>query len=454
MSDQTLDMRRSLQVVRRHKRIVGIVAAVGLLGGAVYTALNPPTLTSAALVVLAPNHSVATQEFIATSDPVLSAAVNSLGGSVTKQKLRSELHVTNPGTNIISIAAKGPTAGQAENTANTVARSYIDYAGQPSAPGGQVQATVLQNASNATGTSLPIYLTITGALGALIGALIGAIVALAVGRRDRRLYKRDEIADSIGLPVLTSIPVGHPSGAGGWTKFLADYEPEVVHAWRMRKVLYDLGLIDMVDVGHPDDKGPVQHTVGGDAVNGNGAVATSDIPAQGHPVKSGKAGNSSLRVLSLSSDPGSLAVGPQFAVFAASLGISTRMVIGPQQQTSVTAALRAACAAAPSTKRSGPLRFSVSGEDDDTTGAALTVVVAVADASAPRVVDSMRTDVTVLAVSSGAVSAEQLALVAVSAADDGCRLSGIFVADPNRTIAPRAGFRRSPGQRSAPCRRA
>ena len=39
----------------------------------------------------------------------------------------------------------------------------------------------------------------------------------------------------------------------------------------------------------------------------------------------------SLAVLSLSSDPGPLALGPQLAVFAASLGIPTTLVIGPQQ---------------------------------------------------------------------------------------------------------------------------
>ena len=44
-----------------------------------------------------------------------------------------------------------------------------------------------------------------------------------------------------------------------------------------------------------------------------------------------RATGSSVAVLSLSSDPGAFALGPQLAVFAASLGIPTALVIGPQQ---------------------------------------------------------------------------------------------------------------------------
>ena len=92
-------------------------------------------------------------------------------------------------------------------------------------------------ATTATEPSLPSRLPVIGVLGALLGALVGAIAVLAINRRDRRLRKRDEIADSIGVPVLASIRVVHPSGAAGWTKLLADYEPGAVDAWRLRKAL-------------------------------------------------------------------------------------------------------------------------------------------------------------------------------------------------------------------------
>ena len=70
----------------------------------------------------------------------------------------------------------------------------------------------------------------------------------------------------------------------------------------------------------------------------------------------------SLTVLSLSTDPRSLALGPQLAVFAASQGIPTALVIGPQQDADATATLRTACAVPPSasSKRLGHLRVIVS----------------------------------------------------------------------------------------------
>ena len=52
MSQQALDLRRSIQIVRRHKLLVGIMVALGLLAGGAYAVLHPPMVTSTALVLL------------------------------------------------------------------------------------------------------------------------------------------------------------------------------------------------------------------------------------------------------------------------------------------------------------------------------------------------------------------------------------------------------------------
>ena len=52
MSEQALDLRRSGQILRRHKILVGIVLILGALAGGVYAIANPPLLTSTALVIL------------------------------------------------------------------------------------------------------------------------------------------------------------------------------------------------------------------------------------------------------------------------------------------------------------------------------------------------------------------------------------------------------------------
>jgi capsular polysaccharide biosynthesis protein len=414
MSQETLDLRRSLQLVRRHKIVVGAFTALGLLAGVGLVLHRPPMLSSEALVEVllsssaqaavvpgAPGGSnpvLTTQIVIATSDRVLASVQRAVDPSMSLQTLQSRVQVASlVSSDILSIRAESKTAVQAEDIANAVASSYVAYCKSIGCP--QVQgARVLEPATTATGPSVSSRLSSTGILGALLGALVGAIVVLAFTRRDRRLRKRDEIADSIGVPVLASIRAAHPSGAAGWTKLLADYEPGTVDAWRLRKALQYLGLADL---------------------NLNGS-----LPGSG----------SSLEVLSFGFDSGALALGPQLAVFAASRQIPTVLVVGPQQDVKTAATLRAACAAplAPS-RRSRQLHVMVRDHDTSTRppDSVLTIVVAVVDGQDPHLADTTRAAATVLGVSAGVVTAEQIARVAASAAAVGRDITGILVADPD-----------------------
>jgi capsular polysaccharide biosynthesis protein len=400
MTQEPLDLKKSLQLVRRHRLIVAAVAVLGLLGGVAFAVLRPPMRSSEALVLLpSSTRSVATQAVIASSDPILSTALLRLHPAMTLQMLEGRVQVKTRTATILAVSATGKTDAQAEATANAVANSYVAYVRSGNIPGGQVQARVLESATTATGTSLPSRLIITGGLGALLGALIAAIAVLAFNRRDRRLRERDEIADSIGVPVLASIRAEHPSDAAGWTNLFTDYEPGAVDAWRLRKALQLLGLADS---------------------NFNGSSQGSGM---------------SLAVLSVASDSGALALGPQLAVFAASRGIPTALIVGPQQDVNATATLRAACAAPPHapSRRSNHLQVTVRDHDSAVRppDAALTVVIAVVDGQAPQVPDTMRTTATVLGVSAGVATAEQLARVAASAAVGGHDITGILVADPD-----------------------
>jgi capsular polysaccharide biosynthesis protein len=418
MSDPALDLRRSVQIVRRRRALVSIVAALGLLAGAAYSVLHPPMFRSTATVVLP--HSVpssgqaanavspyaATQMVIVRSNPVLSAALPNIRPAVSLNGLQNEIQVSSPTPYIISISAEGKTAADAELTANEVASSYVAYANSSSSPIAHVSAGILGHATAATRKSPLESLLITGLIGALGGAFIGIIVSLAVGRKDRWLRERDEIASSIGVPVLASFPVRHPKDAAGWTAVLKGYELEARDAWRMRQALMQLGM---------EDAG---------SNNGSGS------------------GSFSVAVMSLSSDHGALAIGPQLAAFATSLGIPTTLVIGPQQDGDAAATLRRACAtaAALSSERPVNLRILVSDNGDADNGDAeirlndaLTVAVVVVDGRAPRMPDTMRTTTTVLGVSAGKITAEQLARAAVAAAADHRDVTGILVADPEAT---------------------
>jgi capsular polysaccharide biosynthesis protein len=390
---------------------VSLAIALGILAGTSYAVLHQPMLTSTALVLLPPSPQnaaaangnagtgqyTATQEVIAGSNQVLSGALHDARPAMSLNELRQEIQIGNLTQYIISVTAKGKVAADLEATANAVANSYIRFIGSATSPVGHVSAQLLQPATLTTGSASVKELTVYILIGAVFGALIGIIVSVAVGHADRRLRSRDEIANSIGVPVVASFPVAHPTDARGWAKLLEDYKPGALHALQLRKALQLL----------PRPSANVNY--------------------------GGGSGRSSLTVLSLSSDPGALALGPQLAVFAASQGIPTALVIGPQQDQEVTAALRTACAvpAPESTRRPSQLRVTVSDDYlDEEPNSALTVVIVTVDGRTPRMPEMTHTTVTVLGVSAGTATAEQLARVAVSAAD-GREITGILVADPD-----------------------
>ena len=407
MSEQALDLRRSLHVAWRHKTIVGIVAALGFLLGAGYASIHPSMLTARTLVVLPQNTpNMPTEVVVAGSDPVLNGAIQSLPGAPTLTTMRNTVQVKSVTSTVISFTARARTAAAAEATANAVAASYLAYVGSSTSPVGHVAGRVLAPAVTATGTSPVVHLLSAGLIGAIAGTLIGIIVALATRRNDRALRERDQIANSIGVPVLASLPVDHPSDPAGWVKLLDDYKPDAVGAWHLRQALQYLRVSGLKP----------------GAGNGNG---------------NGTSGATSLSVISLSSDKGALALGPQLAVFAASLDIPTTLVIGPQGDVNTTAALRTACSVPPpaAARRQAKLRVSVAeeGDPDGRPKGRLTILVTVVDSKAPKMPDTMHTAAAVLAVSAGAATAEQLARAAVCAAVDGRDVVGVLVADPERT---------------------
>lgn len=435
MSQQALDLRRSMQILRRRKLLVAVVVLLGILGGVAYTVVKPPTLSSTALVALpAPAVSqqqqatttsgtdpfTATQEVVAGSYQVLADALPNVRPAMSLNDLRGHVLVSSPSSDIISITANGSNTADVEATANAVANSYISYVGSSHSVVGHLQAQLLESANLATGPSRIARFVIYGLVGGLGGALIGVIVALAVGRNDRRLRARDEIANSIGIPVLASVPVAHPSSAGGWTKLLENYKPTAVHSWQLRTALQQLGLARL-GFGHS-------------AYEGNGSSRYDDDRVSMYNGENG-GDRLSLVVLSLSSDPAALALGPQLAAFAASQEIPTLLVIGPQQDAAATATLRTACAAqlSETSMRHGLLRVTGynEGSIDVPPDTALVIVVAVVDSRAPKMPETMRTNAAVIGVSAGAATAEQLARAAVVTASDGREITGILVADPD-----------------------
>ena len=120
-----------------------------------------------------------------------------------------------------------------------------------------------------------------------------------------------------------------------------------------------------------------------------------------------------------------------------------------------TATLRAACVAT-SPEPPSQLRVIVRDHADGLRepDVALTVLVVVVDVQAPQVTNMIRTTATVLGVSAGMATAEQLARVAASAAVGGHDVIGILVADPDPadTTTGRLPQVERPAQRRRPTR--
>ena len=244
-------------------------------------------------------------------------------------------------------------------------------------------------------------------------------MALAIGRNDRRLRERDEIANSIGIPVLASVPVAHPSAASGWTRLFEDYKPTAVHSWQLRTALQQLGMA-RPGFGRP-------------AYDGNGSSSYDDARASMSRRRTLLAHGAVplLRSSELSPWGRNWRSSPPRRKFRRRLS-SARSRTQPPRPRFAPRALRRLSEAS---IRHGLLRVTAydEGRFDIQPDTALVIVVAVVDSRAPKMPDTMRTNATVIGVSAGAATAEQLARAAVAAAADGREIIGILVADPEPT---------------------
>jgi capsular polysaccharide biosynthesis protein len=488
VSEQIVDLRSSWAILRRHGRALAVAAALGaLVGGAlVYVLPGAYTSTSKVLLPAVPAdsggqvgaHDIDTQVEIALSDVVLGRAGRTLHPPLNADKVAQRVEIVAPTTDVLVITAKGASRAQAEALAGAVAVADVDYLRQAASslsedqratlseraatlaknldavtsalkrtqnllrqesprstagkayaaaiaeltaeqanvalqidevkgqqgsgsqplngqPGGGV--SVIQKASPAERTPLVVRIAMFSGLGLALAILGIAIYLLLTGRREHTLRSRDQIADAIGVPVVASLQSRTPRGVAGWGSLLQGYDPADVDRWALRQ------LLRLVTPGTPGSLSPARE----DDAEGSTKVV----------------------VVTLSDDSQALAVGPQFAAFAASMELTTQLVAA--QPHDAAAALWAACARIPEHEEARPGLFVDSRQDLRYKGD-LIVYIAVLDRRRPELYLYGANDaVTLLALTPGSATAEDLARLAVAVDDAGHPLGGLIVANPD-----------------------
>jgi len=480
--NKVIDLQSGMAMLRRRKRVLAIAALTGLAAGTAFVFLQPPLLSSTTLVLLptpalaeSSTSDVDTQIHIALSATVLGRAGQKVTPALSASSAEKMVDISAPTSQLIQIKATSIKATEAQTLSQAVADSYVGYVSNtarevtsaaladlnvrrdqldrqikqlqhdvdaavqrqrtedPNSPEGRKEAqlvaglrteqanlsvqlnkvqdmiatggpvgpsatagtSVIQQATEARGLPTLVRLLIWAPFGALVCTVLAALALLVTARSDPRLRLRDEIADSVGSPVLASLPSRPQQSVAGWSTLLETYEATAVESWAFRQLLRGLVTAD-----HKRE-----WRAGGNVE---------------HP--------RSLTVLSLSGDERGLAIGPQLAAFASSVGLATHLATTAGHKSA--AALWAACAP----ERESALRPGLyAGTLPEGQAIDLTITSIVLERARPQLANAPTRAAILLSVAAGTATEEELAQVAVAVDDAGHRIDGIVVADPDQT---------------------
>ena len=177
MSQQTSGLSRFVQIIGRYSVLIGLMALLGGLAGAVLATLHPPGSTSRALVMFAAPSCPA--EGAICGGPMFSPKY--IRAAVLKE-FPNGVQIELVTGSVLSVSATAGTMAQAEANADAAVRSYVAYAGSLDYLGEQPSAQVLEPAAATAGTTPPKQVFGDALLGAVFGALAGVITALASSR--------------------------------------------------------------------------------------------------------------------------------------------------------------------------------------------------------------------------------------------------------------------------------
>ena len=482
MNEQPLSLPASLREIWRRRLLVIAVAALCGLAGVIFGILKPQDTTAVALVLLPPSAASSsgapanlshTDAVIASSTPVLAAAGARVSPPLTVTALQKLVTVKALGGQILQVQARARQGGYAEQLANAVAQSYVKYTGQLATtsagpelaglqkqsaqltrqinslqsqidtvsariaselPGssaglqdsnllsslrneqnqnslqlngvtGQISALQLASGSAASTTQIlqkaaavPVDNSLprtAGLLGFVLGLFGSAVFVLVRVKRDHRLRVRDELAQAAGAPVIASIEAPTCTTPTAWRELL-ESRPRATAEWALRNVL------------HRYEK-------------------------EGRP-------RGVVRVISFAGDSAGFTTGPRLALHAAASGMTTVLVPedphGAENRSLGT--LRAAFTGAEPVGRGLPLTMGPNDPDDGPPQLLVSLVVfdgeeAMHAPSGEEAMHAPSDSLTLLSISANTVTADEVAQLALEAADGGTPLDGVVVVNPDPT---------------------
>jgi capsular polysaccharide biosynthesis protein len=374
VSAQQLDVKKSWRAIRRHRLIVAAVAAVGLLGGIAYGLMVPAMHTATSLVVLPPPP--------ATNNDA-TAAPQSIDTQVYIAE--SEPVLTSAGQNVAPALSADTVRERVKVTAVT------DYVIKIEAKGTTAEQSM--RLANAVADVYLVFVTTDQKLPGDLGKKSGAsVLERATSARGGNL------AVHLGLFGLLGALIGAVAASIG---VLAKVRSD--RRLRLRDEIADaVGLPVLASVSSYRATDVSDWTYLLEHYSPTAVEAWSlrkTLHHLGLDVRDG--GPVSLTVLSFTGDERALPLGAQLAALATSIGISTSIVIDTHREPP------------------GPT--------------ALSIHLVVVDRDAPHLAGTERTTNTIVALSSGVVTAEELARLAVAAAADDRNIDGLVVTDPDPT---------------------
>jgi capsular polysaccharide biosynthesis protein len=393
VSAQQLDVKKSWRAIRRHRLIVAAVAVVGLLGGLAYGLIVPAMHTATALVVLPPPP-------VSEAEKATEAGAQSIETQVYIAE--SEPVLKSAGQNLSPALSTQQVRRRVEVTAVTQDVIKIDAKGKTAR-----QSTELANA--VAGIYL-VYVTSAQNLPGDLGRKTGArVLEQATTARGGNMVVHLGIWGGLGaLAGAAAGAIGVLARARGDRRL------------RLRDEISDaVGLPVLASVSSYQASDVSDWTYLLEHYSPTAVEAWSlrkTLHHLGLDVRNG--GPVSLTVLSFAGDDKALPLGPQLAALANSIGLSASIVVDAHQEPPGSSAL--------------------------------TIHLVVVDRETPQLDGAERTTNTIVALSSGVVTAEELARLAVAAAADDRNIDGLVVTDPDptdRTIGRVSQSQRRTGSR-------